>query len=392
MIKVSIVVNDYHQMQGINSVVDQFFINKDAFLKNGIQIEYIYDFKNKYTEIPVRASDYGKNKAIELSKKSSISKTFFYKVLAEFKNILIYQKMSYNNLKKSVSDEDILLFQDKYSAYEYLKKEHNSNAKIIFMTHIFDDCMSQVLMSSPCVRGTFLETYGRKMYETAVKKSDYVVTICNHALNATKEHRNDNKTCCIYNSVNVPFVLTNPGSHGVINIVMASSITKRKGIDLLLDALKIVKPEYSNKFFIQVYGFGEYFPTSEEICKKEGFKNIKFYGSVQNPYLNYLDADALMLTSRDETLPMSILEAMQLGLPVLATDVGAVNEMITDKENGILMQPTPESIAKGIETLVKNKHRLKEWGERSKEIFDKKFSNKVWAKSFCDLFYDVYSK
>jgi len=62
----------------------------------------------------------------------------------------------------------------------------------------------------------------------------------------------------------------------------------------------------------------------------------------------YASIDVLIMPSRDEGLPLTILEAQRAGVVVLATDVGAVSEAITDGETGILLEPTqvvPRAIA-----------------------------------------------
>ncbi|NOR62797.1 MAG: glycosyltransferase, partial [Rhodobacteraceae bacterium] len=74
----------------------------------------------------------------------------------------------------------------------------------------------------------------------------------------------------------------------------------------------------------------------------------------------YTSIDVLLMPSRDEGLPLTILEAQRAGVVVLATDVGAVNEAIVDGETGILLDPTgvvPAAIA-ALKALDKNRCTL----------------------------------
>jgi glycosyltransferase involved in cell wall biosynthesis len=76
--------------------------------------------------------------------------------------------------------------------------------------------------------------------------------------------------------------------------------------------------------------------------------------------------DILILPSLWEGLPNSIIEAMAIGLPVIATKVGGIPELMDDGENGILIDPkSPQQIASAILYLLENKDLAKSMGERN---------------------------
>ena len=85
-------------------------------------------------------------------------------------------------------------------------------------------------------------------------------------------------------------------------------------------------------------------------------------------------SDIFVLISNWEAFPISILEAMREGLPVLATDIGGVSEAIHDRVNGILVPPQNlSSIAQGLRLLIDSADLRQTMGSRSRTIFSERF-------------------
>jgi glycosyltransferase involved in cell wall biosynthesis len=81
----------------------------------------------------------------------------------------------------------------------------------------------------------------------------------------------------------------------------------------------------------------------------------------------YRDADAICLPSRQEGLPMALLEAMAFGLPVLATPVGGIPDLVADGDTGLLVAPgNVEELANAIATLAGDRQLRRQMGERAR--------------------------
>jgi glycosyltransferase involved in cell wall biosynthesis/uncharacterized membrane protein len=86
-------------------------------------------------------------------------------------------------------------------------------------------------------------------------------------------------------------------------------------------------------------------------------------------------ADLFVLSSRSEGLPVSVLEAMAARLPVVATDVGGMSELVADGETGLLVPPSdPKALAEAIERLLRNPELRRRFGAaarlRAQQQFD----------------------
>jgi glycosyltransferase involved in cell wall biosynthesis len=112
--------------------------------------------------------------------------------------------------------------------------------------------------------------------------------------------------------------------------------------------------------------------------------NIKVFNFYKNQRL-----DLFLLLSKREGKPVSIMEALSVGLPIVATDVGGVSELIDQNKNGILIKSNNSScnIAKIINSLIKNRKLLtsmrsasiSKWKKVAKaDVNFKRFAKKIY--------------
>lgn len=125
-----------------------------------------------------------------------------------------------------------------------------------------------------------------------------------------------------------------------------------------------------------IVGDGPDRPAVEAELRRLGLGQAAQLAGERDDVLELLaDADIFVLSSRSEGLPLSILEAMSVGLPVVASRVGGVAEVVVDGETGLLVPPgDPSSLAAAIERLLGDpalRNRLGAAGRaRIEEFFD----------------------
>ena len=163
-------------------------------------------------------------------------------------------------------------------------------------------------------------------------------------------------------------------------------IIPQKGQKVLLSAIPGVIQRYPEIFFLII---GDVFLNEEaykkellEIIKKNGIEErVKFTG-FRSDIVNVMGSlDVVVFPSiAPEAFPLSILEAMSLGKPVIASDIGGISEMIEDRVNGLLVEPNhPEQITERIISLFEHQELSDRIGQNAKEMVQRKFSLKNYV-------------
>ncbi len=101
---------------------------------------------------------------------------------------------------------------------------------------------------------------------------------------------------------------------------------------------------------------------------------IEYLGLVANARETVMpQLDALVLMSLHEGLPMSIIEAMSVGLPVIATGVGGIPEVVEDGRNGLIIPRTVEGLVKALKRLYDSPGLLQSLSSRALRTFQERF-------------------
>lgn len=168
--------------------------------------------------------------------------------------------------------------------------------------------------------------------------------------------------------------------------LFVGQLSTEKNIPLLIDVFSEARL-CNVKLMIIGNGLTE---LTDQIYKASNVSEgrIIFLGYKENvaDYMHY--ADALILTSRYEGLPLVVLEALSMGLPVLSTPVGGVPDVITDRLNGFLAKTIHKrDIVEIIEKFSNlNKREIDKIRENNIRLFNEQYSIKACANKHLDLY------
>ena len=178
---------------------------------------------------------------------------------------------------------------------------------------------------------------------------------------------------------------------GVTNeivLINVAGLLHVKGHDILLNALKILESDDLNyKFFIAGKG-----PEEEKLLSLA--KSLDLYPK----YVEFLGfrmdvpdllnaSDIFVLPSRNEGLPISILEAMSLKLPVIVSNVGGNGELVEDGKHGFVVEKENEfELAEKIKKLILDENSRKELGLAGFNHVKKNFSFSDMVNKYNDVY------
>jgi glycosyltransferase involved in cell wall biosynthesis len=157
------------------------------------------------------------------------------------------------------------------------------------------------------------------------------------------------------NPVVLPESIPERASDGKVRFVYFGLISRRKGVFDLMEAIAKLSPECRARVSFVLAGNGEAQQLREH-AKKLAVDDVveirEWVDPVERDKL-LAGANAFVLPSHTEGLPMSLLEAMAWGLPPICTPVGSIPEYVIDGANGILVPPGEATqLARAIERLV----------------------------------------
>jgi len=171
-----------------------------------------------------------------------------------------------------------------------------------------------------------------------------------------------------------------------LKILWVGRFTDIKNPRLAVETLKELLKRRPGVFELTMVGNGELY--GEIVDQSKGLP-INFTGWVTDPFDEIDEFDLLMMTSKNEGLPLVILEAAKHGRPTISTNVGGVSEFIQNDKTGFLVENTPQDLVDKLLYLSKNRKELFEMGKNAKDLLSQEFSSKYMADKHFNLYLDL---
>lgn len=166
-----------------------------------------------------------------------------------------------------------------------------------------------------------------------------------------------------------------------------ATLAKQKGHETLFKAMQIVK-QHHRPVRLLVAGAGPQESHLRRLAVKLNLaEEIVFAGFRKDipQILNTLDV--FVLASQDEGLGVALLEAACCGLPLVATNVGGIPEVVRDRSTGFLVAPgDTSSLAEKMMYLLEHRKEAREMGERAKAFVRENFSLDTMVQHYHDLY------
>jgi glycosyltransferase involved in cell wall biosynthesis len=199
------------------------------------------------------------------------------------------------------------------------------------------------------------------------------------------------KVRVVYNSIDVGrFDLKkDEREEGSFKIGTIGRLTEQKGYNTLIKSMSFVNKQYPN-IMLEIIGDG---PMRDQIVsqiKDLGLNNnIKLINSVKYDDIprKIQEWDAFVITSNWEGFGLVIIEAMACGLPVIATGVDAIPEIVIDGETGLLVEPgNSEAISKCIIELYHDRKKIQQYGAAGRRRVEEHFTIENFIKQLDEIY------
>lgn len=199
----------------------------------------------------------------------------------------------------------------------------------------------------------------------------------------------------IYNPINSNFFKTGRSERNIRSMIYVGNISYRKNLKLILQALKTME-QNGIKFKLNIVGDfvdDKYKTEILAYIKEESFgDNISFHGWLnQDKLLKLYNQNSIfVLPSLQETLPISVAEAMAAGVVVVASDVGGVSEMFEDKKSGFLFEKgNLKQLIEILESIHNNKSKITQISKKTISMALKNFEPLTVAKKTFNFYLGI---
>lgn len=314
----------------------------------------------------------------------------------------IYLYRDYLNVKRLVNyyislnkTPDILVFHSTTECYLYHKMKTNENSKVVLFFHS-DGIPNKMLYSYyPCIKNSIIAKWLMRIHNEAFLSADKCVFIAKNGQDNFLKIYPDyptKKTALILNGIE-DFSVSEVEELKKVEqkyesfkyrLCSTGTINQRKGQRIIIEALAATKKDKREQIHLALIGEGPERVRLEKLVNDYGLaKNVTFEGLIENSqvYKYLYQNNIYILMSNNEGLPISIIEAMRTGLPVISTKISGIPELVDI--NGILIDPNVEQLTTIFDHM--DEYDWNVMGKRSRERWKKDFTFDRMKKQYCDM-------
>lgn len=175
-------------------------------------------------------------------------------------------------------------------------------------------------------------------------------------------------------------------------IITVGRFSRAKGYEDLIEAFNLLQQKELNSVLLMV-GSGKGQDSIRTQIEKLNLNHSVILAGERTDIPQLLaSSDVFASSSHREGLPLSVLEAMMAGLPIVATSVGDIPNVLTS-ETGVIVPPhQPEKLAQALEDLLMNPKKRREMGKAARARALHEYSVDAWMKRHVKLYNDVIGR
>ena len=200
----------------------------------------------------------------------------------------------------------------------------------------------------------------------------------------------EDKITVIYNGTEIPMDTPIKKGKNIFIIGSMGRFFPVKDFSLMVEVAREVCKE-TDKIRFELAGEGPDWEKIRGLIERYRLeKTFILRGFIEKNYDFYNSLDLYLNTSQHEGIPMSILEAMSFGIPIIAPNIGGIKEIISNGIDGYLENGRdPKVFANRCLQLFKNSALRQSMGSYAREKVENNFSNERMAREYYQLYLDI---
>jgi colanic acid/amylovoran biosynthesis glycosyltransferase len=296
---------------------------------------------------------------------------------------IFYQALPFLN-------KNIDIIQVHYADYldrAILLKKLGIKAPIVLMMHRYD-------------LRKLIESNG-KIYSENFKYVDKILAISNYSYKTFISHGVPEEKIIIHpvgvDTMKYKTITRSAKSTKEIIILSVGRLAQIKGHRYGLEAFSLLKKELVEfRILYRIVGYGPELENLNAIVSDLNLQEDVVFTGPRNKdelMIEYKNADIFLLPSMDEMTPVVIMEALASGLPVVATDVAAVSELVQRNESGFIVEPkNTKQMATCIKTLIENPGLRVDMGSKGRNFISRNYDIKVLNRKLEEIYLECLQK
>lgn len=185
----------------------------------------------------------------------------------------------------------------------------------------------------------------------------------------------------------IPALKAEHGAANALTVGWIGRLSSEKGADIFLRAAAQVLVEHPHARFVVIGDGPDLAMLTTLVDELKIAKSISFLGRREDMPAIYASLDVMVSSSRQEGLPMAILEGMASGLPLVATAVGDVPTVALDGSTGVLVPPeNVELLAAGMIELLHDSDKRASYGSEARKLIEEEFSAEKMMANYLSVY------
>lgn len=404
MKKVDIIYGNYLSNKiGPSTNLKRIILNQDLFRQNSIDLSvYTLDssvgnlIDKKGLKRKIGFFSLLKIKIKSLAKKIGVEKFSWYFMVLIYMEYIRHSKKVVKKYLKNQAGE-VVVFDEFFTCLEYLKSKKIKESKVILFHHGSGDVFKMLELYYPGLKGSkYLEKLNQD-FKFVLSQIDKLVFVSNYGKeNFLNLHPQYNKYSNIFEVLYCGVEdlenhheksITTTEKDDRVRLCCIGSVNERKGQSLIVEAYNELDKCEQDRIVVHFLGGGDYeYKRLDYLVKdRNQSENLIFHGPVVNVNTFLKNSDCFILTSYDEGLPISIIEALKFSLPLIITNVAGMPE--TFENNGYLINPNVSEVKSALKSVLFS--NLEELGKNSRDMYEKKFTTDIYVKNYSQLLLEL---